>query len=185
MTFSSPTNQSRPETPVSSQQLITATPLMNFESPVTLMNEEQAFATSLADTLQLPSSSDGPLLPVPTSPHKNKPLHRFSLSDLLDGTGGRETLGPEIAVADINIASEFVWFFYRFQEADSHYQSDDGRFIESSSGTTIYELKRRYDQLAGVGSSVRTPYAITSYVSQHGKNMFRLGSVRLFLFVSD
>ena len=77
------------------------------------MDEEQPFATCLADTLQLPSSSDGPLLPVPTSPHKNRPLHRFSLSDLLDGTGGRESLGPEIAVADINIASKFIYIFKR------------------------------------------------------------------------
>jgi GDP/GTP exchange factor required for growth at low temperature len=74
--------------------------------------------------------------------------------------------------------------FYRFYESDSHYQSDDGRFIESSSGTAIYELKRRYDQLAGVGSSVRTPYAITAFVSQHGKPIFRLGSVRA-IFVFD
>jgi hypothetical protein len=82
---------------------------MNFESPVSLLAEEQPFTTSLADTLQLPSSNDGssqPLLPV-SSPHKCKPIHRFSLSDLLDGSGGRETLGPEIAVADINIASKF------------------------------------------------------------------------------
>lgn len=80
------------------------------------MAEEQPFATSLADTLQLPSSSDGPsqpLLPVSTSPHKSKPIHRFSLSDLLlDGTGGRETLGPEIAVADINIASMFCFIVF-------------------------------------------------------------------------
>jgi hypothetical protein len=82
---------------------------MNFGSPVSLMDKEQNFSTSLADTLQLPSSSDGPLLPVPTSTHKSKHLHRFSLSDLLDGTGGRETLGPEIAVGDINIASEFFF----------------------------------------------------------------------------
>jgi hypothetical protein len=72
---------------------------MNFE-------EEQPFSTSLADTLQLPSSNDGSSLPV-SSPHKCKPIHRFSLSDLIDGTGGRESLGPEIAVADINIASKF------------------------------------------------------------------------------
>ena len=159
---------------------------MNFESPVSLMDKEQAFATSLADTLQLPSSSDSPLLPVPTPPHKSKPLPRFSLSDFLDGTGGRETLGPEIAVADITIASKFFFFLVLpFLRGRFIYQSGDGRFIESSSGTTIYELKRRYDQLAGVGSSIRTPYAITSYVSQHGKNMFRLGSVLVissFLF---
>ena len=73
------------------------------------MDEEQQSTTSLADTLQLPSSSDGSLLPVPTSPPKSKFLHRFSLSDLLDGTGGRETLGPEIAVGDLNIGSEFFF----------------------------------------------------------------------------
>ena len=79
---------------------------MNFDSPVSLLAEEQPFATSLADTLQLPSSTDRPSLSV-SSPPKCKSIHRFSLSDLLDGTGGRETLGPEIAVADINIASKF------------------------------------------------------------------------------
>ena len=67
--------------------------------------------------------------------------------------------------------------------AHSHHHLDDGRFIESSSGTAIYELKRRYDQLAGVGSSVRTPYAITAFVSQHGKSMFRLGFVWVIALV--
>ena len=110
------TNHSRPDTPLASQQPITATHLMNFESPVSLMTEEQPFATSLADTLQLPSSSDGPsqpLLPVSTSPQISKTIHRFSLSDLLDGTDGRETLGPEIAVADINIASKFSFTVFK------------------------------------------------------------------------
>ena len=80
------------------------------------MAEEQPFASSLADTLQLPSSNDEPsqpLLTVSTSPHKSKPIHRFSLSDLLDGTGGRETLGSEIAVADINIASKFCFTVFK------------------------------------------------------------------------
>ena len=75
-----------------------------------------------------------------------------------------------------------VSFILPLLEAYSHNQLDDGRFIESSSGTAIYELKRRYDQLAGVGSSVRTPYAITAFVSQHGKPMFRLGSVWVISF---
>lgn len=116
MAFSSPTNHSRPDTPLASQQPTTVTHLLNFESPVSLMAEEQPFAASLADTLQLPSSNDGlsqPLLPMSTSPHKSKPLHRFSLSDLLDGTGGRETLGPEIAVADINIASKICFTVFK------------------------------------------------------------------------
>ena len=117
MASSSPTNQSRPDTPLASQQPITATHVMNFESPVSLMTEEQPFASSLADTLQLPSSSDEPSQPLlttlSTSPHKSKPIHRFSLSDLLDGTGGRETLGPEIAVADINIASKLGFTIFK------------------------------------------------------------------------
>ena len=74
------------------------------------MAEEQPFSTSLADTLQLPSPMDGPpqlLLPVP------KPQHVFSLSDLLDETGGLETLGPEIATADINIASKLPFTILR------------------------------------------------------------------------
>lgn len=55
--------------------------------------------------------------------------------------------------------------------------SADGNFIETSSGPAARELKRRYDQLAGVGPSVRSPYAITAFVSQHGKSMYRIGFV--------
>ncbi len=54
----------------------------------------------------------------------------------------------------------------------------DGSFIESSSGSAARELKRRYDQLAGVGPSLRSPYAITAFVNQHGKSMYRLGYVK-------
>lgn len=53
----------------------------------------------------------------------------------------------------------------------------DSSFIETSSGPAARELKRRYDQLAGVGPSVRSPYAITAFVNQHGKSMYRLGYV--------
>ena len=117
MTSSSPVHAEfddhlRPDTPLASQRPTLATHL-NFESPDCLMTEEQPFATSLADTLQLPPSTDGPpqlLLPVPASPPRSRPLHIFSLSDLLDGTGGLETLGPEIAAADINIASKLCFF---------------------------------------------------------------------------
>ena len=37
------------------------------------------------------------------------------------------------------------------------------------------ELKRRYDQYLGVGRDVRSPYAITAFVNQHGKQMYRVG----------
>ena len=39
------------------------------------------------------------------------------------------------------------------------------------------ELKRRYDQLTGVGPTLRSPYTITSFLNQHGKPMYRLGYV--------
>ncbi|KAI0744636.1 hypothetical protein C8Q76DRAFT_637916 [Earliella scabrosa] len=67
-----------------------------------------------------------------------------------------EPLPPEIANADISIAP-------------------DGSFVETSSGAAARELKRRYDQYLGVGKDVRSPYAITAFVNQHGKQMYRVG----------
>jgi len=49
--------------------------------------------------------------------------------------------------------------------------------VETSSGSAARELKRRYDQYLGVGIDVRSPYAITAFVNQHGKQMYRVGSV--------
>lgn len=51
----------------------------------------------------------------------------------------------------------------------------DGSFVETSSGPTAMELKRRYDQEFGVGKGVRSPYAITALINQHGKQMYRVG----------
>lgn len=51
----------------------------------------------------------------------------------------------------------------------------DGTFVETSSGAAARELKRVYDQRYGVGKDVRSPYAITAFVNQHGKQMYRLG----------
>lgn len=51
----------------------------------------------------------------------------------------------------------------------------DGSFVETSSGLAARELKRRYDQMFGVNLEVRSPYAITAFVNQHGKQMFRVG----------
>lgn len=56
----------------------------------------------------------------------------------------------------------------------------DANFIESSSGSAIRELKRRYDQRFGVGPTLRSPYAITGFINQHGKSMYRLGYVIFF-----
>lgn len=51
----------------------------------------------------------------------------------------------------------------------------DGSFVETSSGPAARELKRRYDQYVRVDKDVRSPYAITAFVNQHGKQMFRVG----------
>lgn len=65
------------------------------------------------------------------------------------------------------------------------FPSADGKFIETSSGAIAHKLKRRYDQLAGVGPTVRSPYAITAFVNQHGKSMYRLGYVWWLLLPTD
>ncbi|KAH7928036.1 ras GEF [Leucogyrophana mollusca] len=99
------------------------------------------------------------LLPIPTpSMNRSQPSVAFSHAilaadnDLYDWG----SLPPEIASADISIAP-------------------DGSFVETSSGPAAIELKRRYDQYLGVGKDVRSPYAITSFVNQHGKQMHRVG----------
>ncbi|KAI6037939.1 hypothetical protein EDC04DRAFT_2868519 [Pisolithus marmoratus] len=53
--------------------------------------------------------------------------------------------------------------------------STDGSFVETSSGHAARELKRRYDHYVGVGKDIRSPYAITAFVNQHGKQMYRVG----------
>jgi hypothetical protein len=56
----------------------------------------------------------------------------------------------------------------------------DGSFVETSSGAAARELKKRYDERLGVGTSAKgsysiSPYAITTFVNQHGKQMYRVG----------
>ncbi|KAF8900418.1 hypothetical protein CPB84DRAFT_1778876 [Gymnopilus junonius] len=139
----------RPET----SQAPSAAQIPVIEAPESsILAVDQLDGPSLASTLKLPESPGQFLSPIPS----NKPQLIFALSDLLDGPGGVETLGADIASADINVAP-------------------DGSFIETSSGPAARELKRRYDQLVGVGPSVRSPYAITAFVSQHGKQMYRIG----------
>ncbi|KAJ3509621.1 hypothetical protein NLJ89_g5128 [Agrocybe chaxingu] len=124
------------------------------EAPESLLAVDQLDGPSLASTLKLPDGASQFLSPIPAS---TPPPPTFALSDLYDGTPeGLEALGPDIASADITVAA-------------------DGTFLETSSGPAARELKRRYDQLAGVGLSVRSPYAITAFVNQHGKSMYRVG----------
>ncbi|EAU87807.1 hypothetical protein CC1G_09426 [Coprinopsis cinerea okayama7 len=83
--------------------------------------------------------------------------HAFALSDVVNEDDTKlEPWPEELAGVDINIAP-------------------DGTYIETSSGPAARELKRRYDQRFGVSVNVRSPYAITAFVNQHGKQMFRVG----------
>ncbi|PIL25964.1 hypothetical protein GSI_11718 [Ganoderma sinense ZZ0214-1] len=100
-----------------------------------------------------PASPPAPL-PRPAVSPSNSQL-KFVSPDAGEGPVF-EPLPPEIANADISIAP-------------------DGSFVETSSGAAARELKRRYDQYWGVGKDVRSPYAITAFVNQHGKQMYRLG----------
>ncbi|KAF8630266.1 hypothetical protein AX17_005452 [Amanita inopinata Kibby_2008] len=77
----------------------------------------------------------------------------LTLNDILD-VG---VLPSDLAGADVSVAV-------------------DGTFVETSSGSASREIKRHFDQLYGVGVSVRSPYAITAFVNQHGKHMYRVGN---------
>jgi len=58
--------------------------------------------------------------------------------------------------------------------------TDDGTYVETSSGSVAMELKKRYDHIFGVGRDVRSPYAITSLVNQHGRLTYRIGCVMIW-----
>jgi len=54
----------------------------------------------------------------------------------------------------------------------------DGSFVETSCGPVAHELKKRYDRFIKTDKDNRSPYAITAFVNQHGKQMYRVGCVR-------
>jgi hypothetical protein len=58
------------------------------------------------------------------------------------------------------------------------YGTADGSFVETSSGQAARELKKHYDRLLNVNKELRSPYAITAFVNQHGKPMYRVGYVQ-------
>lgn len=66
---------------------------------------DQLAISSLAGSLSLPEDPPRLLPPVQSTSPSTKQKHPFSLSTLLNGAqGGLESLGPDIANAEINIA---------------------------------------------------------------------------------
>ncbi|PCH43076.1 ras GEF [Wolfiporia cocos MD-104 SS10] len=94
--------------------------------------------------------------PLPSSSRSQVTMPFLDAHGNGDSSGFSVDLPPEIASADISIAPDLT-------------------FVETSSGAAARELKRRYDQYWGVGKDVRSPYAITAFTNQHGKQMFRVG----------
>ncbi|KAJ7699366.1 hypothetical protein B0H17DRAFT_926723 [Mycena rosella] len=130
-------------------------------SPPGLSTSPAQSSSGLSSTssIQSPASSSDShgsrvLLPVPTSINGSQASFTFSEVDV-DGTP-LDPLPAEIGAADLSIAP-------------------DGSFVETSSGPAARELKRRYDHHYGVGVSVRSPYAITALINQHGRQMYRVG----------
>ncbi|KAG9310872.1 hypothetical protein JVU11DRAFT_8727 [Chiua virens] len=116
---------------------------------ITQLTSSRPPSLHLSDTPHL-------ILPIPT-PSLNKSQSSVVFSHaVVTSEDDWGSLSPEVATADISIAP-------------------DGSFVETSSGPAARELKRRYDQYLGVGKDVRSPYAITAFVNQHGKQMFRVG----------
>ncbi|KAJ7146148.1 hypothetical protein C8R44DRAFT_8509 [Mycena epipterygia] len=119
------------------------------------------FSSTSTSSFQSPASSSDShgsrvLLPVPTLSN-NGSQASFTFSEVdVDGSL-LDPLPPEIGAADLSIAP-------------------DGSFVETSSGPAARELKRRYDHHYGVGVSVRSPYAITALINQHGRQMYRVGN---------
>ncbi|KAJ7858608.1 hypothetical protein B0H14DRAFT_2748189 [Mycena olivaceomarginata] len=136
-----------PEIPVNSR--------LSFEpsSPPGLSTspDQSTSGLSSASSFQSPASSSdshGSRVLLPAS---------FTFSEVdVDGSL-LDPLPAEIGAADLSIAP-------------------DGSFVETSSGAAARELKRRYDQHYGVNLSVRSPYAITALINQHGKEVYRVGN---------
>lgn len=155
----------RPDTPLASA-------IPTIEAPDSSLAVDQPVGPSLASTLKLPETPSQYLSPTPTQ-------HVFSLSDFSGLFDGSEGVEGDNAPTDITVGGKFFLYigWSRFSIV-----SANGSFLETSSGPVARELKRFYDQRAGVSLTVRSPYAITGFVSQHGKPMYRVGYVAFLIF---
>ncbi|KAJ3781347.1 hypothetical protein GGU10DRAFT_299762 [Lentinula aff. detonsa] len=120
------------------------------------------YRASVGGTEQVPEEIETPirtLVPIPTvSPAADSISFAFPDSSAAV-TSDLSVLSrplPQEAGADIVIAP-------------------DSSYVETSSGLWAMELKRRYDALYGVNVTVRSPYATTAFVGQHGQKRYRIG----------
>lgn len=137
--------------------------------PQSLLSQTSPSSSNFSNTSQF-------LLPIPT-PSVNKSQASFVYPDSIESDSESSSIGalpPEIASADISIARECILHDVLMQLFDRAFLAD-GSFVETSSAPAARELKRRYDRHIGVGKDVRSPYAITAFVNQHGKQLFRVG----------
>lgn len=174
-------DESHVSTPVASHQ-----PSLSADcKPVQVNTPEgiDSFSASLAsmldstlnptDASQLDAVASEPvsrtrLLPIPIASEFSLPeVHGERMEVSL------EDLSPEAATADITVGGASSSNVYQFPYSMFH--ADGGRFVEISSGAVGRELKRLYDQHLGVGKDVRSPFAITAFINQHGKQMYRIG----------
>ncbi|TFK72390.1 ras GEF [Pluteus cervinus] len=134
------------------------TPSPPASSPISLPSSLSPSTVEPPPVNPVPTETTAPhlLLPIPTPSATSKSRLSFTLPDPSSDKNIFDPLPPELTSADITLAP-------------------DGSFIETSSGAAARELKRRYDLHHGVGKDVRSPYAITAFVNQHGKQMYRLG----------
>jgi hypothetical protein len=77
---------------------------------------------------------------------------------------------PEIGDAVLSIARKHLLFVLAWKVVDLF--TADGSFVETSSGAAARELKKWYDKRLGLSVS---PYATTSFINQHGRQMYRVG----------
>ncbi|KIJ64268.1 hypothetical protein HYDPIDRAFT_112248 [Hydnomerulius pinastri MD-312] len=154
-------HESSPATPVLSLSPDAAVPpTIDYSTTEQLIEDsDDTPSTSPIAPQSPPPSETSPvhvLLPIP-APSLNRSQSSFAFSHaIVTSENEWGALPPEVATADISIAP-------------------DGTFVETSSGPAARELKRRYDQYLGVGIDVRSPYAITAFVNQHGKQIYRVG----------
>lgn len=145
------------------------------------------FGTSAGATEQSPEQSGTPLrilVPIPTVSSAADSIS-FAFPDPTATMDGELSILskplPQESEADVVIARRcfstriIVSSVIMSMHTDFPSISADSTYVETSSAPWAMELKRRYDTLYGVNVIVRSPYAITAFVGQHGQKRYRIG----------